>query len=145
MEIRTPQNTVEWEQYYDLRYRVLREPWQQPRGSERNEGDGTALHLACFDSGELIGVVRLDTFESDLFAQIRFMAVDPIFQGRGIGKKLMHAAEQKALQLGFKTSMLHAREVALPFYKALNYIIIEKSHLLFNEIQHYKMEKNLSP
>jgi GNAT superfamily N-acetyltransferase len=145
MEIRTPQNTEEWEQYYDLRYRVLREPWQQPRGSERNDGDGTALHLACFDSGELIGVVRLDTFESDVFAQVRFMAVDAAFQGRGIGKKLMHAAEQKALQLGFTTIMLHARENALPFYKTLNYKTIEKSHLLFNEIQHFKMEKKLNP
>ena len=39
VEIRSPKTTDEWQEYYDLRYRVLRQPWNQPRGSERNEGD----------------------------------------------------------------------------------------------------------
>jgi GNAT superfamily N-acetyltransferase len=143
MTIRTPQNNIEWEQYYNLRFRVLREPWNQPRGSERNEHDAIALHLACFEQDELCGVVRLDTHESATQAQIRFMAVDPSYQGKGIGKKLMQAAEQKAIQLGFSKMMLQARENALPFYQSLHYKLIEKSHLLFGEIQHFRMEKNL--
>jgi len=144
MEIRTPKNSDEWEQYYDLRYRVLRAPWQQPRGSERNDMDAIALHLACFKQDRVCGVVRLDTFESEHQAQVRFMAVGPDFQGQGIGKKLMQAAENQAHQLGYKTLMLQARENAVPFYKSLHYKLIEKSHLLFGEIQHYRMEKDLS-
>lgn len=144
MDIRTPQNSREWAQYYDLRYHVLRAPWQQPLGSERNEMDALALHFACFEQDRICGVVRLDTYENETQAQVRFMAVDPDFQGQGIGKKLMREAEQKARQLGYKTMMLHARENALHFYESLNYKITAQSYLLFDAIQHYRMEKNLN-
>jgi len=145
MEIRTPKNNLEWELYYDLRFKVLREPWHQPKGSERNDADAYALHLAYFENDMICGVVRLDTHGSETQAQVRFMAVAPDKQGSGIGKKLMQAAEQKALQLGFSKIMLHARENAVKFYQSINYQIIEKSHLLFEEIQHFKMEKQLKP
>jgi hypothetical protein len=39
--------------------------------------------------------------------------------------------------------ILHAREIALPFYEKLDYTVVEKSHLLFNEIQHYLMRKKI--
>lgn len=144
MEIRTPANQNEWEEYYDLRYRILRQPWQQPRGSERTKEDALAVHLAYFDRGKIKGIVRLDTFENDVLAQIRFMAVDTNLQGRGIGKKLMTEAERFARQLGFSKMMLQARANALPFYESLGYTLIEKSHLLFGEIQHFRMEKSLN-
>jgi hypothetical protein len=35
IKIRPPKTKSEWENYYDLRFRVLREPWQQPRGFEK--------------------------------------------------------------------------------------------------------------
>jgi len=143
MEIRTPQNEVEWNAYYDLRFRVLREPWQQARGSERSEADSFEIHLACFEENTILGVVRLDVLASDDFAQVRFMAVEANQQGKGTGKLLMHAAESYAKSLGFQKIMLQAREMAIPFYEKLGYKIIEKSHLLFGEIQHWRMEKVL--
>jgi ribosomal protein S18 acetylase RimI-like enzyme len=143
MEIRTPRNAREWEAYYDLRFRILRQPWNQVRGSERNEADAYAIHLAYFEQNRILGVVRLDIQENEKVAQIRFMAVEEHFQGRGIGKKLILEAEKRAVQLGFEFMMLHAREGAVKFYESLNYSLIEKSHLLFGEIQHYRMEKKL--
>ncbi len=142
MEIRTPQNQQEWDAYYDLRYRILRAPWNQPRGSERNEQDAIAIHLACFENNQILGVARLDT-ESEDFAQVRFMAVDDTAQGKGIGKKIMLAAEQNARLLGYNLVMLQARENAIPFYLSLGYTQKEKTHLLFGEIQHWRMEKVL--
>lgn len=143
MEIRTPLNLDEWGQYYDLRYRLLREPWEEPRGSERNDADAFSIHLACFEQDKILGVVRLDTHESDEIAQVRFMAVDFGAQGKGIGRMLMSAAELHAKRLGYKKVMLQARENALPFYTCMGYQLIEKSHLLFGVIQHYKMAKLL--
>lgn len=143
MEIRTPLNLDEWGQYYDLRYRLLREPLEQPRGSERNDADEFSIHLAYFEQGKILGVVRLDTHESDEIAQIRFMAVDFGAQGKGIGRLLMTEAELYAKNLRYRKVMLQARENALPFYKSMGYQLIEKSHLLFGIIQHYKMEKFL--
>jgi hypothetical protein len=37
--------------------------------------------------------------------------------------------------------ILHAREVALPFYRQLSYQLDAPSHLLFGEIQHFLMHK----
>jgi hypothetical protein len=49
--------------------------------------------------------------------------------------------EKRAWEHGAHEIILHAREIAIPFYTNLNYTIIEKSHLLFGEIQHYLMSK----
>ena len=142
IEIRCPNTEIEWEEYYDLRYRILREPWKQPRGSERNEGDSTGIHLAYFDQGKITGIIRLD--QSDEFiGQIRFMAVESKMQGKGIGEKLMREMEKNAFNRGDKKIILHAREVALGFYEKLGYKLIKKSHNLFEAIQHYLMEKEL--
>ena len=50
--------------------------------------------------------------------------------------------EELAIRKGCTETVLHAREIALPFYQKLGYHVTEKSHLLFNEIQHYLMHKN---
>lgn len=140
--IRKPNSSEEWENYYNLRYKVLRAPWNQPLGSERNEGDEAAEHFAFFENELILGVGRLD-FMSQRMSQIRFMAVDDHQQGTGIGKKLMLHMEEIALKQGSSEIILHAREIAVPFYEKLGYVINEKSHLLFNEIQHYLMSKNI--
>jgi ribosomal protein S18 acetylase RimI-like enzyme len=142
MEIRSPKTTSEWEEYYDLRYRILREPWKQPRGSERNEGDETGMHFGLYDSNQLLGILRLDSMEIGI-SQIRFMAVETSNQGKGIGENLMLFAEEISKNRGDKKIILHAREIALGFYEKMGYQLIEKSHLLFGEIQHYLMEKNI--
>ncbi len=140
MEIRTPNNALEWEAYYDLRYRVLRQPWNQSRGSERDDLEAVSFHLACFDGNRIVGVVRLDTL-SEEFAQVRFMAVDSTAQGKGLGTLLMKAAEKHAGSKGYAKIVLQARENAIPFYLSMGYKQKEKSHLLFGEIQHWRMEK----
>jgi ribosomal protein S18 acetylase RimI-like enzyme len=142
MEIRSPKTTNELEEYYDLRYRILREPWKQPRGSERNEGDETGMHFGLYDSNQLLGILRLDSMEIGI-SQIRFMAVETSNQGKGIGENLLLFAEEISKNRGDKKIILHAREIALGFYEKLGYQLIEKSHLLFGEIQHYLMEKNI--
>lgn len=139
--IRRPNSPEEWDLYFNLRYEVLRAPWNQPRGSERNDGDETAEHFAFFEDDEIIGVGRLD-FTENLGSQIRFMAVDSRFQVRGIGRQLMQHMEEIARNKGCKETILHAREIALPFYEKLGYDITEKSHLLFGEIQHFLMIKH---
>lgn len=143
IEIRKPKSRKEWEYYYDLRYRILRQPWNQPRGSERNEGDAIAQHFAFWENNEIIAVARLDKTEQINECQVRFVAVDENQQSRGIGKKLMLTVEKAAKEQGFQQIVLHARENALQFYQSLNYQLVEKSYLLFDEIQHYYMQKKI--
>jgi GNAT superfamily N-acetyltransferase len=142
ISIRPPETELEWANYYDLRYRILRAPLNQLRGSEKNEGDLTGIHFALYKYQQLIGIARLDHM-NELIYQVRFVAIDSPFQGKSFGKLIMKAVEEKVLQLNGDKIILHARENAVEFYKALAYSIIEPSHLLFGQIQHYLMEKQL--
>lgn len=143
MEIRPPETAYEWETYYDLRFRILRAPWNQPQGSERNEGDKTEQHFAVWMDGKAVAVARMDRTDENGTVQVRFVAVENNHQGKGLGKILMQAVERAAKERGNGRVILHARENALSFYKALGYSVVEKSYLLFDEIQHYLMEKEL--
>lgn len=140
VEIRTPKTTQEWLNYYDLRYRILREPLGKERGSEKNEGDETGLHFALYEDNTLKAIARLDVQDENQ-AQVRFVAVENGSQGKGYGRLIMLETEKKAKQLNCSKLVLHARENALEFYKGLNYKLIEKSYNLFDQIQHYYMEK----
>jgi GNAT superfamily N-acetyltransferase len=142
IEIRAPKSPDEWLAYYDLRYRILRQPWKQPLGSERNEGDESGMHFALFEDEKIKAIARLDQ-SAQFECQVRFVAVESFMQGRGYGRLIMEACERVACERGDTKIILHAREVALNFYTKLDYKLIEKSHLLFGEIQHYLMEKEL--
>lgn len=142
IEVRAPHTEKEWEAYYDLRFEELRKPWNQPRGSEKTDDEESSFHFAAFENDELLGVCRLqrNTLEQ---GQVRFMAVSQKAQGKGIGKLIMNDVEAFARKIGMKEIVLQAREIAVPFYTSLEYENVEKTHLLFNDIQHYKMRKSL--
>lgn len=140
--IRTPENQNEWDAYYDLRYRVLREPLKQLRGSEKNEGDASGIHFALYDDSTLKAIARLDQ-SSEHIAQVRFVAVESHSQGKGYGRLIMEATEIKAKEIGNSKMILHARDYAVDFYIKLNYKLLEPSYKLFDVLQHYLMEKKL--
>jgi N-acetylglutamate synthase-like GNAT family acetyltransferase len=143
IEIRSPKTKEEWDKYYQLRWEILRKPWNQPLGSEKDSSEDTSIHfMAVDDDNDILGVCRLQK-NSETEGQIRFMAIAEKAQGKGIGKLLINAVENKSKELGIKTIILQARENAVPFYKSCNYTIIEKTFLLFNSIQHYLMTKKL--
>lgn len=142
MICRAPQSSDEWNQYYDLRYRILRQPLGQPLGSEKNEGDQSGLHLALFANDRIVAIARLDVASEKVY-QVRFVAVDYNQQGKGYGKEIMIVAEKKATELGGVKMILQARENAVDFYSSLGYKLKEKTHLLFGQVQHYLMEKEI--
>ncbi len=141
--ISQPGTEKEYEQYYQLRWKILRAPWHQPEGSEIDEIEDLCLHfMAVDDNNEVIAVARLQ-FNSTTEAQIRYMAVADKYERQGIGGKLVKTMEQHAQNSSCKKIVLHAREPVTGFYKKLGYSVIEKSHLLFDEIQHFRMLKEL--
>jgi N-acetylglutamate synthase-like GNAT family acetyltransferase len=139
--IRSPQTDAEWQAYFKLRYDVLRAPWGQATGSEQTPDENLHQHFAYFTAeNQIIGVGRLDRITAQT-TQIRFMAVADDQQGKGIGKALMEEMESVSKELGIQKIILHAREVALPFYQQLGYQLDTPSHLLFGKIQHFLMHK----
>ncbi len=143
ISIRTPVTKEEWEAYFDLRFRVLREPLNQPRGSERNEADATGIHFGLYLENQLHAIARLDNTAEQTISQVRFVAVDLNHQGKGYGKQIMESVEERAKELGKTTMILHARDYALHFYTKIGYERVEPSYKLFGVLQHYLMQKVL--
>lgn len=140
--IKQPETEQEFTQYYDLRYRLLRQPWGEAEGSEKDEIEDDCYHIIAICDDRVIGVGRLQ-FNSDTEAQIRYMAVETKHEKTGIGRGIVCALEQRAEKQGIRSVVLDAREHAVRFYEKLGYSILGKSYLLFNRIQHYHMHKSL--
>ena len=144
MEIRAPKTNSEFEAYFELRWRILRKPWGEARGTEVDELENTATHVAAFDEGRrLVGVGRLQQVEAAL-GQVRYMAVEPDCRSRGVGQAMLVELERLARRQGMTAIVLDAREPAVAFYLKNGYEVIGDSYLLFGEIPHSKMEKKIN-
>jgi len=123
---------------------VLRAPWGQPPGSERDGEDEAAVHLMLADAdGEALAVGRLHRLDGHT-GQIRYMAVAPAWRGQGLGRRLLAALEARALALGLRRIVLDAREAAAGFYLRHGYRPLGPGHVLFGTIRHVRMEKRLA-
>jgi predicted GNAT family N-acyltransferase len=142
LTIKIPDTSEEWRQYYDLRFKVLREPWGQLKGSEVLTDEDQSDHTMVIDSetGKIVGVARMQA-NSATQGQVRCVAVSPELQGKGVGKLLMNYLEKLAIEKGFQEIVLDARENAVKFYLSIGYENIGESYLLFGVIPHFKMRK----
>jgi len=141
--VRAPKTANEFAQYYQLRWQILRKPWQQTLGSEQDEQDSCAIHRMILNETEqVLAVGRLEKI-SVKQGRIRYMAVDESAQGQGLGQKIIHELEIQATQLGMTEICLNARENALDFYQKQGYENQGYSHTLFEQVKHYRMTKKL--
>lgn len=146
IQVREPQTPEEFKAYYALRWKLLRKPWSQPKGSEKDDKEKEAYHLMAIKEEESLsplGIGRLH-LNNKKEAQIRYMGVKEDYQGEGIGSSLLKKLESKAQEWKVEKITLNARENAIGFYKNFGYKIVKKAHTLFGEIPHYKMEKLIS-
>ena len=111
--LRVPQTEEELEVYYQFRWEMLRKPLHQPKGSERDAWDAMAHHQMVVDEeGNLVAVGRL-YINADNEASIRFMAVHPSVQDKGLGTLMAMTLESVARQEGVKRVTCSAREDAV--------------------------------
>ena len=141
MQIVSPQTQQDWQSYYALRWRLLRAPWRQAKGSEQDELEKSAYHvMAKTASGQTVGVGRIHSNTVDEW-QIRYMAVDDAYRCQGIGSKILQYLEVYAQSQGAKRITLNARETAVIFYLRHDYHITGDAHTLFDVIKHKIMQK----
>jgi ribosomal protein S18 acetylase RimI-like enzyme len=141
-KIITPVSDADFNKYYRLRWELLRKPWAQQPGSEIDELEEKSIHRMAVIYNEVIAVGRLH-FIDDTTAQIRYMAVSKAFEKQGIGKAVYSALEEVAHKNNISLIVLNARENAIGFYEKLGFSITKKTYVLFDEIQHYEMHKQL--
>ncbi len=138
---RAPHSTGEFEDYFKFRWQWLRKPLGLERGSEQDEFENTAFHIAGFNNEIIIAVGRLQ-INDDSTARIRYMAVDSQIRNQGVGSKLLAKLEKIAETENAKTCWLYARETAASFYLKNNYQIKGEAESDL-DIKHQRMEKIL--
>lgn len=126
-----------------LRYEVLRKPWNKTAETATDELENQSLNAYIELNNEIVACARLQNNGNGV-GQIRFMAVAQAQQGKSLGKLIVFALEQEAAKMQLQRIELQARENAVEFYKTCGYSIKTKSFLLWEIIQHYLMEKNIS-
>lgn len=81
-----------------------------------------ALNVIVRDSGKVVGGLQAITLWNWLVVQILW--VDEPFRGKGLGKRMMLAAEQEGVKRGCLHAHLDTFDFqALPFYQKLGYEI----------------------
>lgn len=143
LQLRPPAHQDQWDRYYDLRWRVLRAPWNQPRGSERDDLEADSSHLAVWseaDSPVAVGRIHLNSATE---AQVRYMAVEPSFARSGFGSRILNGLEARARELGAARVVLSSREVARCFYERHGYAVVGPAATMFGVVAHVRMEKSL--
>ena len=146
MILKSPGNQKEFDQYYKLRWEILRKPLGGEKGTEIDELEEESFHLMIKNNKSItvaVGRIHFVYEVNDMKAQIRYMAVSSDYQGMGYGNILIKGLEKIAKKNEIKNIFLHAREGVIEFYKKNGYKIEKKSHLLLNQIQHWLMSKNI--
>jgi [ribosomal protein S18]-alanine N-acetyltransferase len=104
------------------------------------------IALKAVHAGRIVGFIAGDPRRHEGHTIIVTIAVDPDYQQRGIGERLMLEVEARSalsrLQLMVRTSNLPA----LHLYRKLNYAIVETWPRYYEDGEDaYVMEKNLTP
>ena len=126
----------------DLRYEILRKPWNQPKETSTDGMEESAINAFIEDNDKVIACGRLQNNGGGV-GQIRYMAVDVNYQGKGLGKLIVTKLEEEARKINLHTIELQARENAVEFYKSQGYSVKETSFKLWDIIQHYLMTKEI--
>ena len=138
-KVLSPISDSDYNSYYYFRWFYLRKPLNKKIGSERDSIEDQSIHRMVINKEKkIIAIGRLHDI-SPLISQVRYFAVDKDYRRKGIGKYLMHDLESIACNRNKKYIVLNARENAIPFYKYLDYNIVNKTYLLYRKIQHYRI------
>ena len=142
MQVISPQSKEELNEYYQLRWELLRKPLGFEQGSEKDDLENVSTHRAIKKDNRFIAVGRLH-FIDNKTSQIRYMGVEEEFQKKGLGKLIVEEFERISIKKNIFKIILYSRESAVMFYRKLGFITIEKAYRL-KDVQHFLMEKLLT-
>ncbi len=86
-----------------------------------DEKDDVAVHIVMFDKDVPIAVCRVFEDDDESTYILGRLAVKRKYRGRGIGSKLVTAAEHHIVQIGGKELILHSQMQAKNFYERVGF------------------------
>ena len=143
-KIDTPNTEQEFAQYFAFRWKMLREPWNYPPGSEKDEYEQVSEHKMIRNTqGEVIAVgrVHMNTAEE---AQIRHIAVHKDLQGKGLAKMIMSALESVARAEGAVRMVTNSRKLSVAFFASCGFEVVKEASNELGTLERQQMVKRLS-
>ena len=142
VRIRTVDSEAERADAFAVRQTVFVEEQGVDEALEYDEHEEEATHFVAYDDDEPIGAARLREPKPGL-GKVERVAVLESRRESGVGRDLMLAVEDRALEQGLESLKLHSQTHAAEFYRGLGY---EQHGEEFMEadIPHVKMRKSLA-
>ena len=111
-----------YDELVELRYKVLLGPLGLKFLDSFRDKEISYLHIGCIESldDKLVGGLILAPV-NDKEIRLMQVAVDPVYQGEGIGKALVSYAEKRAKEAGYSKIVMHAMLSVVNFYEKLGY------------------------
>lgn len=133
--------TPDFQKMVKLREDILRKPLGLGFTTNELEQEKSNILIGAFEDEDILGCCML-VEENTEIVRLRQMAVLNDLQGKGIGRAIMHFAENIARDRGYSILSMHARKNAIGFYEKMGYKVTGDE---FTEvtIPHYVMEKKL--
>jgi N-acetylglutamate synthase-like GNAT family acetyltransferase len=144
MIIRSPRTREDFKAYYELRFQVLRAPWGQARGTEKDDYEPISRHFMGVDekTGAVMAVGKLFEKEPGV-AWMSHLAVDPQQQQKGLGTQLMKHIEDEARKQGYTRIGVQARLNTTKYFEKAGYVMKGLPAHYFGTTQVVWMEKPL--
>jgi len=143
-KIDTPVSEQDFAQYFELRWKMLRKPWNYPFGSEKDEYEQVSQHRMIRNKqGEVVAVGRVHMNSSEE-AQVRHIAVDKEYQGKGLATLVLSSLEAVAREEGAVRMVTNSRQVSIPFFESAGFEIEKEASNELGKLKRQQMVKKLS-
>jgi GNAT superfamily N-acetyltransferase len=144
IKIIAPQTREEYKEYYDLRYKVLREPWGMQKGTEKDDFEPISRHFMAIDDvkHKVVGAIKIYEREPGVGC-FSHLAVADSEQGKGIGKMMIAFIEDEARKEGYKILGTQARLNTTGYFERSGYKMKGLPSHYFGTTQVVWMEKPL--
>jgi N-acetylglutamate synthase-like GNAT family acetyltransferase len=142
--IKVPKTREDFKAYYELRYRVLRAPWGQPKDTEKDDYEPISQHFMAIDeaNGKVVGVIKM--FEkTEGVGWFSHLAIDPGYQKKGVGRLLMDTVEQAAREKGYHVIGCMSRLNTTAYFERMGFVTAGLPTQYFGTTQVLWMEKEL--
>ncbi|MFY9074875.1 GNAT family N-acetyltransferase [Malaciobacter mytili] len=119
MKIKLITTKQELEKAFEIRKKVFVEEQKVSMKEEFDKYETSCEHILAFIDNLAIATARLRVVDN--IAKLERICVLPLYRKDGIGKKLIYALEEIALEKQLKKAKLHAQTNAQSFYEKLGY------------------------
>lgn len=124
-KISTPDSEQELQKYFHFRWQILRQPFNLPEGSEKDEYESVAEHRLITDhNGNVIAVGRVH-LNDPKEAQIKHIAVNNALRSKGLGKMIVAALEAVARKMGAERIVTNSMDTSVDFFRSCGFEIQE--------------------